>query len=460
MSFSRSAFAASVGIACLAMGMLLTSCGPDPLADDWIEPRPLAGPERAYHPPRLISDDAAESAGATAPLQAPTGDVTLAEAVAIALLHNPELRTFGWDVRVAEARAVQAGLSPNPRAGVTSENLGGPDNVSVRNTVRLSQVIELGGKRRKRVDLAEANRTLAAWDYEERRIDVVTEVARRHIAVLAAQRRLDLTRQTLRLAEQTLKIVEDRVAAGVVPTSERDKAVVRVSSERIRLDRARRQLASARQSLASAWGGDAAQFGKAVGDFDRVDGLPERNKTLSLAQRNPRVARWRDEIEQRRRAVRLARARGVPDVTAGVGVRHFAESDDAALLVEFSSPIPIVDRNQGGVLEARYNVAKAISEQRAAEVAVRDELVRALEGLAAAHFETVTLRDETLPAARNAFDAARDAFEQGRSDFLDVLDAERTLVDIERQLLDALETYHHGNAAVEGLVAGPVSERE
>ena len=43
----------------------------------------------------------------------------------------------------------------------------------------------------------------------------------------------------------------------------------------------------------------------------------------------------------------LARARAIPNVTAGLGVRHFNESDDAALVFGLEVPIPLFDRNQG-----------------------------------------------------------------------------------------------------------------
>ncbi len=444
-------------LVCVAVGAVAVSCSPGPMSERWVEARPLAREAASYRPPRFdVERYEAVDKAASPSANDLTGDVTLNDAIAQALIQNPTLQSFGWEVRAAEARALQAGLWPNPRAGVVSENHGGPDRVEVRNTLRISQVIELGDKRKKRIDLAEADRALVAWDYEEQRVNVVAEVARRHVATLAAQQRVSLNRRTLRLAEQVLQIVTDRVDAGVTPTSERDKALVRVSIERIRLNRAERQLASARQSLAATWGGKTATFDSVVGAFDRVTDPPDRATAVSRVGQNPRIARYDDEIEQRRRAVELAKAQGVPNLTAGAGVRHFADSDSAAAVVEFSLPIPIIDRNQGGVLEARYRVAQAKAQQRAAEIAVNDELVRSFEALAAAHFEVRTLQRETLPAAQNAFNAARESFKQGRTDYLNVLDAERTLVDVERQLLDATETYHQRTNDAEAVLAGPL----
>ena len=48
----------------------------------------------------------------------------------------------------------------------------------------------VGGKRQRRVDLAETERELAGWDYEAKRLAVATTLADRFNAVLGAQRRV------------------------------------------------------------------------------------------------------------------------------------------------------------------------------------------------------------------------------------------------------------------------------
>src|SRR5256886_2395065 len=53
-----------------------------------------------------------------------TGQVTLAQALALTLKQNPDLAAFSWDVRSAEARILQARLWPNPELGTQSEDIG------------------------------------------------------------------------------------------------------------------------------------------------------------------------------------------------------------------------------------------------------------------------------------------------------------------------------------------------
>ena len=95
----------------------------------------------------------------------PTGVITLRDAAAFALVNNPELRAFYLEIRAAEARKLQAGLLPNPKIGVEVEEFGGTDERrgfdSAETRIELGQLIELGGKRSKRVRVASLEESLA-----------------------------------------------------------------------------------------------------------------------------------------------------------------------------------------------------------------------------------------------------------------------------------------------------------
>ena len=448
----------------VALCAMLLSCAVVNPADVWIEPRPLATGSPTYRPPRMTVDNA--DAEPPSPTRDPVGELTLRDALALALMHSPQLESYAWNVRAYEAKTIQAGLSPNPRVSVSAENLGpSGDDRFLSETVRLSQVIELGDKRDKRVRVASAQRRLAAWDYEQQRLDVLTTTAQRFIEVVIAQQRVALAERTLKLVEQVYEIVDQTVKAGVVAPAERDKAAVRVSIERIALDGARHKLDAARYALVATWGGSSPCFDRAAGDLKPIDAggggaggaVPPKQELLTRASNHPRLARWDDEIEYRRRAVELARANAVQDVTAGAGVRHFPDADDAAAVIELSVPLPLTDRNQGRILEARYRLAQTIANQRAATASLHAQVATAHARFAAAAFALSTLESKTLPAARAAFQAAKDSFENGKSDYLDTLDAERLLLEVERQSIDARSTYHNTLATLEGLTGSPLT---
>ena len=52
-----------------------------------------------------------------------TNGITLDEAIERTLKNNPELATYAWDTRIAEARVVQAGMRPNPEMSLEIEGI-------------------------------------------------------------------------------------------------------------------------------------------------------------------------------------------------------------------------------------------------------------------------------------------------------------------------------------------------
>ena len=107
----------------------------------------------------------------------PDNPLNLTQAIELALKQNPDLAVFEWDERIAEARRLQAGLRINPELSFEIEDLRFSDEpksiTTLGNereiedgasggleyaefTISLSQIIELGGKRLKRIQVAES----------------------------------------------------------------------------------------------------------------------------------------------------------------------------------------------------------------------------------------------------------------------------------------------------------------
>lgn len=201
----------------------------------------------------IIQDEALRK---TVGIKEPEGPITLADAVALSLVNNPELTAFSLEKRAAEARLIQSRLIPNPELSALLENIGGAKEVTggVQTTIQLSQLIELGGKRSARTHVANLSQDLAEKDYEKKRIEVLSEVSRAFVRTLSAQRHLIIAEEMTGLAGQFVKTVSERVMAGKVSPVEETKARVALSSVMVEQERARLELASARKGLSSMWG--------------------------------------------------------------------------------------------------------------------------------------------------------------------------------------------------------------
>jgi len=395
-------------------------------------------------------------------VQEPPGELTLRQALALALARNPDLASFPWELRSGDARILQAGLRPNPELTVDMENFLGSEPSrrfeTLETTLSISQLVEMGGKRAARIGLASSEKEVSSWDYEAKRADLAAEVAKSFVEVLSAQERLALAGEMTGLAKEVLNAVSARVTAGKISPVEETKASVASSISGLELERARLALEGARKRLAATWGNAGPIFSKAVGQLDRLPPIPPAEVLADRISRNPDVARWAAEMEQRKATLAQERANGIVDVTLSGGVRRSREAKDTSFVFGATIPLPLFNRNQGRILESQYRVSKAESERAAAGSKVLASLSEAYQALAAGYVEATTLKSAVLPGAQSAFDAATEGFRQGKFGYLEVLDAQRTLFEARGRYVEALGAYHKAVVDTERLIGGELGE--
>jgi len=393
--------------------------------------------------------------------QEPKGAINLRQALSLALMRNHSLRAFAWEIRAREANTLQVGLLPNPTASALIENAQGTDSYNDYNraetTLSLSQLIELGGKRSKRAKVAKFETVLAGWDYKTARIDTFAEVTKSFIDALTAQEQLALAKKLVQLAQKALNTATVRVAAGKAPPIDQTKAKVEFSISQIRLRKARARVTAAYKRLAELWGSARPVFEKVDGSLDVVGTIPQVEQLVELIGRNPEIARWDEQLDKYRAAVQLERAGRIPDLTLEGGVRQLRETQDTALVMGFSIPIQIFNRNQGALREARFNLTRAREQRQATISRIRSTLAQSYQELSSGNSAALALRDDVLPGAQLAFDTANVGYREGKFSFLEVLDAQRVLFEVKSEFIDTLSAYHKAVADVERLIAGGIN---
>lgn len=421
------------------------------------QPRPLGKEIRAVQP---AIPSGVEKTDSLLPAE-PSGELTLHQAITLALMKNPELAAFSYEVRSREARALQASLLPNLEFGAELENFGGSGDVrgfdGTEITLQLSQLIELAGKRSKRSRVATLESELAAWDYESKRLDVFTAVRQAFLKVVAAQQRVTLNEELVKLSEQLLKTISDRAKAGKISPAEESRARIILSSTLLELKRARRELEATRYRLSATWGSRFPEFSRVVGNIDNLLAIPGQEKLQNLLTQNPDLARFETELKKRQAVITLEEARRIPDPMLNGGVRRLNETNDKAFVVGLSIPLPLSNRNQGARQEARYQLAKTLKEKQAVEVQLNTALSQTYNSLQSAFMEASTLKDQILSDAQSAYHVINDGYLMGRFDFLDVLDAQRTLFEARGQYLRSLTDFHTAVTEIERLIAQEIN---
>ena len=374
------------------------------------------------------------------------GILSLADAVALALTNSPELAPFAWEERVSEARVLQAGLRPNPELNLQVEDVLGTGDFSggshAQTTLQLGQVIELGAKRRARKSVASQSRDHTQAQYELKRVDVLADVTRRFIQVVSGQQSLELAITNRDLAQDALRIVQERVRAGRSSALDEINAQLALARGESLVETARHELSAARKLLSASWRETEPTFERVDADLFARRAAPTYEELLLQLSASPHIALSLSEERLREAEVRLGEARKAPNLTLFGGVRRLESSNDEALVAGVSMPLQIFDRNQGGVAEARAALGLSQAERDATEFRLGVVLLGLYEEAIHELHVMESLETEILPRAERARTISGEGYAQGRFSYLEVLDAQRTVFDVRREYIATATSYH------------------
>lgn len=157
------------------------------------------------------------------PLPAPVSlaPMTFNELLERARLGNPQWAAARTLPTAAEGDLLQAGMRPNPVIGL-STGVEAPFR-STGTNLSLSQELELGGKRRARLEEAKAQLEFARQKAREVERELLLELRNAYIDLLYAQELLDLRTEALHLSEESLELTRGRLKAGDVAGIERGR---------------------------------------------------------------------------------------------------------------------------------------------------------------------------------------------------------------------------------------------
>jgi cobalt-zinc-cadmium efflux system outer membrane protein len=388
------------------------------------------------------------------------GPLTLPQAIAAAKARNPSLAASAYELRASDAHRSQVALRLNPELSLELEDFAGSGAMSgadsLQTTLSLSQAIELGGKRQHRMDVAQFGSELIAVEQQARELDVLADVTRRFINVVANQEQLTLAHATTELAERTVAAIALRVQAARSPQAELSRAQLALTRARIDARQAESALSGARYSLAALWGSTEPRFAAAQADLYRLTTLESLLAIQARLARTPDITRFASEARLRDAQSQLAQAQARPSLSFSIGVRRFEATDDTALVAGFSMPLPIANRNRGEIEEARLRREQSHAEEVAARVRIQATLSALYEQITASREQLNTLRSEAVPQAQAAFEQTQYGYERGRFSYLELASAQHELLVLQGAVIQAAADYHRLSAEIERLTSAPV----
>ncbi len=372
--------------------------------------------------------------------------LTLRDALSRTLQSNPDLAAYQYVLKANDGRVTQAGFKPNPVFNSTLENvLGTGDTKGLKGaelTLGLSQLIELGDLREKRVAVAQIEREGLEAEGHIQRLDVIAETARRFVSLVRQQEEHQLTHLAVELAEKTATAVERRVAAAKSPLAERDRAAVSLERAKSADAHAEHELLAARYDLAASWGAAQPDFSRADAALYTLPAVADYATLLAALEKTPDLNRYLSESRLRDSEISLALASRKPGVEVGAGLRRLQATQDTALVFSFGMPLPLYNKNQGVIAEAEARKQGSAAERAAALVKARTQLFRYHRELLDRAREVTALRERALPRMEAALDNTEYAYERGRYSYLELVDAQRELLTVKREVIEAAAQYH------------------
>lgn len=367
--------------------------------------------------------------------------LTLSDALARVATVDPSVAANAAQLEAANAAITQADIRPRDMIGVDVEDFAGSGPYSPidrsQTTAWYERTWERGSKREARINAARSSIGVAAARNRLRMLDLLAQVQTAWVEALATETAIPIAEDRLAEAERVEADVGYRVDRAVDPSFAAERAKTAVAQARIALVQARETARIARANLAAWWGGDAG-YRLDMSSFGSIGATPAPESDL------PDLALLRAEQNAAEARVRLAETGNVGDPTARLGVRHFGQGNEVALMVGGSIPLGNRAANRGNVERARAEagaVEAEIAVQRAERRREIDRLV-AERGLIA--MEIAQIDREVLPGAERAVVMVRDGFRRGGTafTFLEVSQASQAVIDIRSRRVELLKRFH------------------
>ena len=356
----------------------------------------------------------------------------------MALEKNLGLLAERYNVPVADAKIVTAGLRPNPvfsagldyqdmlGTGFDAQNAAGPGEFNFRTDFTL----EGGGKRRRRVEAAQAARSVTQLQLLNATRQVVLDVQSSFIDVLLAKENLSLAEANAKAWSAIVEVNAARVKAGDLAQVEllRTRLAALQSQNLVRQAQLRLHIASGRLQLL---------LGRTTAPLDVAGPLRRDTQPIQLEEVRELALKLRPDLEAQRRdqfraqaEIDLQLSNAKIDYTVGTMFhRQYDNGKGNAMGFFFSVPVPLFNRNQGEIERARQERRQVEARARALEATIRNEVENAYQQYATARDLLENIEKDMLGQARQVREITEYSYRRGEASLIELLDAQRAFND-------------------------------
>jgi cobalt-zinc-cadmium efflux system outer membrane protein len=393
-----------------------------------------------------------------------SGAVTVSQAVQEAIQKNVNLLAERYNVSIADALMVTARMRPNPLlslygnlldlagTGFDKQNAAGPPEYGIR----IDWIIERGGKRQRRIDVAETARQVAQWRLINATRILAFDVQNAFVETLLAKETLALAREDLRSFNQIVQVNKVRVEVGdLAPVELRRTQLAALQLQNCVLQsQTKLRLAKERLQLLMGRAVPAADFD--IIDEPRRDPPPvslDEVERLALDLR-PDLQALKCDQARLQAEIRLQLAQGKVDYSIGAEYRRQqgVAGRGNSLGFFFSIPLPIFNRNQGEIERAQREGWRLDARGAALEVEIRNEARNAWLQYETARALLADIENDMLKQARQVLDTMEFSYRRGEASFVEFLDARRASNETTQSYNEARAEYARSQYLIDSTI--------
>lgn len=383
--------------------------------------------------------------------QSPTR-FTYAEAVQRALAANPSIVAAQHRRAIGAAGVAVAGERLNPEARFEF------DRDVPRQAYTVAVPVELGGKRSRRINLAEADTNVTNAEIAQLIAQTRNAVRRAYFERAIAEARAALLDDVQSIVIRAREAARQRFEAGSAPRLELLQAELEVSRTQNESVGARGAQSAARARFNALLGMPPTADTRIAASGDEA--IPRADVALARArQSSAELALLDRRLEAQRARVALAKAMRKPNLTPEGSWTHgfgtgaaFQNGWKAAVAIT----LPLFTTHKAGVLLEETTLAQLTSERHAVDVRIAAEVTAAVAVVEAQRQQVGRYRNEILPQAIQVENMADDAYRLGQTGIAAYLQALQATRDVRLRSLQAEADLQSALADLEQAVGAPL----
>lgn len=381
---------------------------------------------------------------------AETTSLALADLEQLAFRHNPTLAIAAARMNEARGRQTQAGLHPNPVMGYHATEVGNFGTAGQQGGF-VSQRVITGGKLKLDQAVAGKEITEAHFHFHAQEQRVLSDVRIRFYDALAAEQRVDLTKELARIGDNVVQATETLLEGRQGTENDLLQAELSADEAHILLDNAINEQHEAWRKLAAVLGIPTMELTPLNGSLDQdLHELDWNQCSTTLLSSHPELNAARTRAQRAGIAIRRARKEPIPDVDVSVSLRRHKVTDYDVANIQVGIPIPVFDRNQGNIRSAEARWVAACHNARRLELQLQEQLATAFRRYTNARQQVTRYQERMVPRAERSLKLVTDGYQKGQVEYLTMLTTQRRYHQISLAYLRSLQELRTAASVIEG----------